>query len=620
MKTIHIAPHPIRPMSPVRPIRPLLLPLLLLLLAAALTLAGIVDHDLWAPDEPRVCCIAKTMWQTRDWAVPRLAGDIFLEKPPLYLWLCGACGHLFDHLFGPLFGHVGAARLSCSLCALGTLAATAWLGWLLRGRRRDALFAVLALATMPLFLLDMHRMRTDVLLASTVAASVAFLAHAYLKNRPWSLLPAGACAAAAFLAKGPIGWILILPAAVPLALHAWLAPQDRGRGQPARGTWLLAHLLSLLLALGLAGLWVLAIYRHPDPAAWKAWFWDNQIGRTTGAATALGHHHPWELHYYIVHLPALLAPWTPHVLLWIAGCLKTLRAAPLRGRRRALLLTPAFFLACWGFGGLLLLTLPSTKRGVYLLPLYPAYALMAAAAIPRATHAFFRYWSLLAQAGALLFAAAILLLPAATPLLPATLPAPLLHWTPYHTFTLLLALLHLAAVRLAKTIRNPATRHAATLFLANAFFWLVLFAVPYQARDTRKSMRAATLRIAAALPADTSRVAAYHLDETARALLEFHAGIVLAPLDVPSADKHFPDHSAAAPVIARVLSGTHPRFTSILAETHDPAEIHWPPSAEAARSSLPDNGTLYYLAPSPASEPPGAAPGTPRHSRIFPNS
>ena len=141
--------------------------------------------------------------------------------------------------------------------------------------------------------------------------------------------------------------------------------------------------------------------------------------------------------------------------------------------------------------------------------------------------------------------------------------------------------------------------HAATLFLANAFLWLVLFAVPYQARDTRKSMRAATLRIAAALPADTSRVAAYHLDETARALLEFHAGIVLAPLDVPSADKHFPDHSAAAPVIARVLSGTHPRFTSILAETHDPAEIHWPPSAESARSSLPDNGTLYYLSPPP---------------------
>ena len=155
-------------MSSTRSTASRLLPLILLLLVAALTLAGIVDHDLWTPDEPRVCCIAKTMWQTRDWAVPRLAGEIFLEKPPLYLWLCGACGHLFE----PLFGYVGAARLSCTLCALGTLAATAWLGWLLRGRRRDALVSVLVLSTMPLFLLDMHRMRTDVLLAFTVSATV----------------------------------------------------------------------------------------------------------------------------------------------------------------------------------------------------------------------------------------------------------------------------------------------------------------------------------------------------------------------------------------------------------------------------------------------------------------
>ena len=575
-------------MSPSSP-KSRLLPLLLLLLAAALTLAGIVDHDLWNPDEPRVCCIAKTMWQTRDWAVPRLAGEIFIEKPPLYLWLCGACGHLFE----PLFGYIGAARLSCTLCALGTLAATAWLGWLLRGRRRDALVSVLVLSTMPLFLLDMHRMRTDVLLAFTVAATVAFLAHAYLKNRPWSLFPAGACAAAAFLTKGPIGWILILPAAAPLALQAFLSE----RGRPARKTWFFAHLLSILLALGLAALWVLAIYRHPDPAAWKAWFWDNQIGRTTGAATALGHHHPWELHYYIVHLPALLAPWTPHVFLWIAGCLKTLRAAPLRPRWRILVLSPAFFLACWGFGGLLLLTLPSTKRGIYLLPLYPAYALMATAAIPRATHVLFKYWSLIAKAGALLFATALLLLPALAPVLSSSLPAPLVHWTPYHTFTLLLTLLYLATARLTKTIQAPATRHAVTLFLANAFFWLVLFAVPYQARNTEKSMRAATLLIAAALPADTTRTAAYHLDETARSLLEFHSGIVLSPLDVPSANKHFPDPAAAAPVIAQILSGTHPRFTSILAETHEPHDINWPPAAEAARTSIPGTGTLYYLAP-----------------------
>ena len=571
-------------MSSTRSTASRLLPLILLLLVAALTLAGIVDHDLWTPDEPRVCCISKTMWQTRDWAVPHLAGEIFLEKPPLYFWLCGACGHLFE----PLFDYVGAARLSCTLCALGTLAATAWLGWLLRGRRRDALVSVLVLSTMPLFLLDMHRMRTDVLLAFTVAAAVAFLAHAYLKNHPWSLLPAGICAAAAFLAKGPIGWILILPAALPLALHALLSE----RGRPARKTWFFAHLLAVLLALGLSALWILAIYRHPDPAAWKAWFWDNQIGRTTGTATALGHHNPWAIHYYIVLLPVVLGPWFPHLVHALVLRVRKFRTTPWK----TILASPSFLIACWGFGGLILLTIPSTKRGVYLLPLYPAYALLAAAAIPLATNRFYRIWTAIWETLAAILAAVLLLLPAIVHLLPAdyTIPAtaiPLVHWTAYHTFTLFLTLLWLALRRPFRDA-TPALR----LFLTNAFLWLVVFAVPFQAIDAGKSLREPALRIAAALPADTTRTAAYHLDETARASLEYYAGVVLPPLSLP------PDADPSAS-ISRILSGDNPDYTTVLACARRDRDKAWPPSAEAAHELLGGKRHLYLLAPTAAPSP-----------------
>jgi 4-amino-4-deoxy-L-arabinose transferase-like glycosyltransferase len=558
-----------------------LLPLLLLLLAAILTLAGIVDHDLWTPDEPRVCCISKTMWQTRDWAVPRLAGEIFLEKPPLYFWLCGACGRFF----GPLFGHVGAARLSCALCALGTLAAAAWLACLLRGRRRDALWAVLVLATMPQFLLEMHWMRTDVLLAFTVLLSVAFLVLAYMKNRPWALLPAGLAAAAAFLAKGPIGWILILPAAVPLALHAFLS----ARGRPARKTWFFAHILAALLALGLSALWVLAIYRHPDPGAWKAWFWDNQIGRTTGTATALGHHNPWAIHYYIVLLPVVLGPWFPHLVHALVLRARKFRATPWK----TILASPSFLLACWGFGGLLLLTIPSTKRGVYLLPLYPAYALLAAAIPPIAANRFYRIWTAIWEIFAALLAAVLLLLPVLARLLPSDWfltpwDVPLVHWTPYHTFTLLLALLWLALRRLLRDA-VPASR----LFLAHAFLWLTVFAIPFQVIDASKSMRAPALRVADALPDDTSRTAAFHLDETSRAALEYYTGTVLRPLDLaPGADP--------AAAIAEILSGQHPEFTTVLAQARRDRDKCWPPTAESAHVLLGGKRHLYLLAPPPA--------------------
>lgn len=581
-------------------------PFLLLFLAVFLCFAGITGHDLWNPDEPRVCCIAMNMQRTREWAVPRLAGEIFIEKPPLYLWLCGLCGRLFS----PLFGVVGGARLSTSFCAVGTLAATAWLAFLLRGRRRDALFAVLVLSTMPQFLLDMHRMRTDVLLAFCTAAAVACLAHAYLRRRPWFLLPAGIAAAGAFLSKGPIGWILLLPAALPLALQAWLRDRTGSAPPPSPGRrlpWMAAHATAILLALGLAGLWVWTIFRRDDPAAWNAWLWDNQIGRTTGSATALGHHHPWAIHYYLVHLPAVLGPWFPHLLLWLAGGIRALRAAPLRGRCRALLQSPAFFLAVWGFGGLLLLTVPSTKRGIYLLPLYPAFALMATAAIPRATHMLFGWWSRVFAPAPYLLAAGLLLLPALAPLLPASVPAPLVRWSPCHAGILLIAFLYAACARFGGTARPPAERSAVSLFLANAFIWLLVFGVPFQARDARESMREPVLRIAAALPPDTSRVASYRLDETGRAVLEFYAGIVLEPLDTPRDGKNRQIPELAAATIADILSGRHPRFSCILAQVQDSRDIVWPRSAEVA-SALFDGASHCVLSARPgASSPDGMA-------------
>ena len=99
-------------------------------------------------------------------------------------------------------------------------------------------------------------------------------------------------------------------------------------------------------------------------------------------------------------------------------------------------------------------------------------------------------------------------------------------------------------------------------------------------------MREATLRIAAALPPDTSRVASYRLDETGRAVLEFYAGIVLEPLDTPLDGKNRQIPELAAPVIADILSGNHPRFSGILARVQDASDIVWPRSAEVATVML----------------------------------
>ena len=133
----------------------------------------------------------------------------------------------------------------------------------------------------------------------------------------------------------------------------------------------------------------------------------------------------------------------------------------------------------------------------------------------------------------------------------------------------------------------------------------MVFGIPFQVRDTQKSMRDATRRLAAALPADTSRVAAYRLDETGRAIFEFYAGVVLTPLDTPRDVNNYHIRELAAPAIAEILAGTHPDYSSILARENRPEGRVWSLGAEVATEVL-DEETYYYLAaptpPTPAAD------------------
>ena len=57
----------------------------LCLIGAFVSFVGI-SNELWTPDEPRDAAIGRAMWESGDWIVPRLNGEPFLEKPPLYWW------------------------------------------------------------------------------------------------------------------------------------------------------------------------------------------------------------------------------------------------------------------------------------------------------------------------------------------------------------------------------------------------------------------------------------------------------------------------------------------------------------------------------------------------------
>lgn len=557
------------------------------ILLLAVCLLGIVGHDLWTPDEPRDACVSQTLIQSGDWVVPRLAGEAFVEKPPLFFILCGLLGTGL----APALGFIGGARMFVALCSIGTLAASWALARMLRDRPM-AWWTVLVLGTAAQYVIDMHWVRVDPLLAFFVVAAVACFAAVFRCGRGWAALPGGAFAAGAFLTKGPIGVALIgvgwLALAVPHALAARRGPE------PVARPWFFgAHVAAAALAAGLSAVWVWALWKRGDSQAWHAWLYDNQLGRMQGSVEALGHRHPGEFWFYPQYLLVAWLPWLPLLLGWLAW--RGRAAWRRRGEWREWLGTAPAFLAFWGFGSMLLLTIPVTKRGIYLLPVYPAYAMMcadllcrfAAAGIPRWIRGWFAAWETVVCAALALVA----LFPLVAPLLPlppeSAALAAFAQGSGNHVATLVLCAALVLLLR-----RRPALPDSLRWFVATAVFWVAVFLVPFAALDAEKGMGPKFREFAAALPRDgLARIAAFDFDETTRAGLEFYGGVVLEPLA---------KDPAGMARLQDVLSGRDAGCDAAVVRLRRGGTPVWPESAVLRHATeITDGRRLYYLAAPP---------------------
>jgi hypothetical protein len=61
-------------------------------------LVGLVGHDPWKPDEAYTFGLVLDFLEHGDWVVPRLAGEAFLEKPPLFFITAAAFASAFRHV------------------------------------------------------------------------------------------------------------------------------------------------------------------------------------------------------------------------------------------------------------------------------------------------------------------------------------------------------------------------------------------------------------------------------------------------------------------------------------------------------------------------------------------
>jgi 4-amino-4-deoxy-L-arabinose transferase-like glycosyltransferase len=175
------------------------------------------------------------------------------------------------------------------------------------------------------------------------------------------LLWLGAGIGLGILAKGPVILLHVLPVAV---IAPWWAPALRKT--PAK--WYLGILGAVLLGAAIALAWALPAGYFGGDAYRGAIFWDQTAGR---AVASFAHRRPWW--YYVPLLPLILFPWLLWPALW-----RGVRAAACAPNN-----TGVRFLTAWLMLTVVDFSLVSGKQAQYLLPMVPAFALLAGYALAK---------------------------------------------------------------------------------------------------------------------------------------------------------------------------------------------------------------------------------------------
>jgi 4-amino-4-deoxy-L-arabinose transferase len=311
-------------------------------LAAAVFLAGLGSYGFIEPSDARYAEIAREMHVSGDFVYPTLLGIRHFHKPPLIHWLVQPGLSLLGE--NPWGARIVLAAQGLLLCLL-----------LHRFARRclpgASAWAVALVATTPAVMGASHVLTIDLLL--TLLVSAALLGWFELRRgaggRGARLMLWGALGLA-FLAKGPVGWVL--PALVIVAATSLHRGPAQGRVWGAK--W------GIPLALAIALPWYLWVAVR-TPGLLSYFLGEQVAGRLSEGG--LGHPHPW--YYFIGVAPLLGMPW----LLLAPRGWRLLRARDPR---------LADFLALWAVVPPLFFSLPATKLPLYVLPAYPAVALLAA--------------------------------------------------------------------------------------------------------------------------------------------------------------------------------------------------------------------------------------------------
>ena len=330
---------------------------LLLLFSLLVGVLGIVGSTLESQDEPRVAGISRAMALSGDYVTPRLNERAFLEYPSL--------GYVPAALGLRIAGtpSVFAARLPITLLGGVTVCLLAWAGAALGGRRLG-LAAGYLLQTMVGFLMLSGRLLVDPVLVFFVTLSLAGFIVAWTRGSRLAAASFWLGMAGGFLSKGLIG--VGIPAVSAggflalLQLARWTGRYRDRVFRPVGWIW------GPVLFVAPIALWLWGVEQSGEGFA-------REVIRQSVfrfASSGADHASPWWT--YFMKAPYLTLP----LLLLVIADLWTARRS---GARPAPPLGVAFLFPVTSLSlSFAALSIASSKRSIYLAPLYPMVALVGA--------------------------------------------------------------------------------------------------------------------------------------------------------------------------------------------------------------------------------------------------
>ncbi len=321
---------------------------------AALMIVAVIWRPLLPVDETRYAAVAWEMWLRGDWLVPYLNGEPYHHKPPLLFWLM--------KLGWALFGvNEITARLVAPLFGLGNLFLTAAIARRLWPDRPDiATWAPIILIGSLFWTLFTTLNMFDMMVGFFALLGLYGVLEAWITGRRMGWVWFGLAVGFGILAKGPAIFLHIMPVTL-------LAPFWTVAGRPHGWRfWWTGMGLGLLIGVLIALAWAIPAGIAGGEEYREMIFWGQTAGRVVDA---FDHARPW--YWYTVLMPALLIPWTIWPAFW--RNLSVLKLARTEVGLR--------FCVIWIGFAFVTFSAISGKQLHYLLPEFPAFALLVARAL-----------------------------------------------------------------------------------------------------------------------------------------------------------------------------------------------------------------------------------------------